>query len=190
MSYLEDEIRGALRTEADRLRAVRPLRLPAAVAQDEPRRAARASLARWLSAWRGPVAAVAAVVLIAVVLVILRSVNSEQPTPVAPPSPVAGPPLPAGATPRYYVTFGVKYPVRGWRIFVGDVQTGRTIATYPLGKGDALSSHGIAGAGDDRTFVVSAAVTGPASGPPGKPAPSLPCGIWCGSSPVPPIPSG
>ena len=35
MSSLEDEIRGALRTEAGRLREVRPLRLPPAAAQDE-----------------------------------------------------------------------------------------------------------------------------------------------------------
>ena len=77
----------------------------------------------------------AAIVLVAAVLVIVRSVGNERAAPVAPPSPIAGPPLPAGATPRYYVEFGVKYPARGWRIFVGDVQTGRTIATYPLGKG-------------------------------------------------------
>ena len=169
MSYLEDEICGALRTEAGRLREVRPLRLPPAAAQDEPRAVHRASLARQLSAWRGPLVAAAAVVLIAVVLVTLRSVSNERATPAAPPSPVAGPPLPAGATPRYYVRLGAAKGVRGFAIVVGDVQTGRTIDTYPLGGGNAMTSSGVSGAGDDRTFVVSAATNGPGSGRAGPP---------------------
>jgi hypothetical protein len=175
MSYLEDDIRGALRTEAGRLREVRPLHLPPAPAQDS-RAAYRASLGHRLSAWRAPLAAAAAVVIIAAVLVIVRSAGNEHAAPVAAPTPIAGPPLPADATPRYYVRIGVNFPVRGWTILVGDVQTGRTIATHPLGKGNELSSYGIAGAGDDRTFVVSAAVTGPVSGPPGKLAPGPP--LW------------
>jgi hypothetical protein len=168
MSYLEDEIRGALRTEAGRLREVRPLRLPPAAAQDEPRAVHRASLARRLSAWRGPLAAAAAVVLIAVVLVALRSLWKERAAPVAPPKPIAGPPLAAGATPRFYVKVGGARGVSGLAIIVGDVQTGRTIATYPLPKGDfyssvavsGASSVAVSGAGDDRTFVVSAAAAG------------------------------
>jgi hypothetical protein len=154
MSYLEDEIRGALRTEAGRLREVRPLRLPPAVAQDEPRAVHGASLARRLSAWRGPLAAAAAVVIIAAVLVIVRSVGNEHAAPVAPPTPIAGAPLPADATPRYYVKIGVANK-SGWVIIVGDEQTGRTIATYPLHLGRAMWSSGVSGAGDDRTFVVS-----------------------------------
>jgi hypothetical protein len=157
MSYLEDEIRATLRTEAARLGEVRPLRLPPAAAQDEPRLVSRASLARRLSAWRGPLAAAAAVVLIAVVLVALRSLWKEQAAPAAPPRPIAGPPLPAGATPRYYVKVGGARGVAGLAIIVGDEQTGRTIATYPLPKGDFYSSLTVSGAGDDRTFVVSAA---------------------------------
>lgn len=163
MSYVEDEIRGALRTEADRLREVRPLRLLPAPAQDQLRAVHRPSLARRLSAWRGPLATVAAVVLIAVVLVALRSLWKEQPAPAAPPpKPVAGPPLPAGATPRYYVRLGWSpkgTPLR-WGIVVGDEQTGRTLGTYPITGGNSFTSIGLSGAGDDRTFVVSiAAIT-------------------------------
>jgi hypothetical protein len=47
--------------------------------------------------------------------------------------------------------------VSGSAIIVGDVQTGRTIATYPLPKGDFYYSTAVSGAGDDRTFVVSSA---------------------------------
>ncbi len=100
MSSLEDEIRGALRTEATRLREARPLHLPSPAAHDEPRPVPRTSLARRLSAWRGPLAAAAAVVIIAAVLVIVRSVGNEHAAPVAPPTPIAGAPLPADATPR------------------------------------------------------------------------------------------
>ena len=157
MSSLEDEIRGALRTEAARLREARPLYLPPAAAHNDPRAVARASLARRLPAWRGPLAAAAAVVLIAVVLVALRALGKEQAAPAAPPRPVAGPPLPAGATPWYYVKLGGVKGRPGWDIIVGDEQTGRTIAAYPLGKGNVMTSAGVSGAGDDRTFVVSAA---------------------------------
>jgi hypothetical protein len=164
MSYVEDEIRGALRTEAAGLREVRPLHLPPPAEHGERRTVHRAFLALRLSAWRGPLAAAAVVVLIAVALVALRSLWKEQPAPVAPPpKPVAGPPLPAGATPRYYVKLGGTKGMPGWDIIAGDVQTGRIIGTYSLGKGDALTSAGLSGAGDDRTFVVSAAtgVAGP-----------------------------
>lgn len=156
MTWLEDEIRGALRTEATRLREVRPLHLPSPAAPDQPRAVSRASLARRLSAWRGPVAAVAAVVLIAVLLVIVRSAGNEHAAPVAPPSPITGPPLPADATPRYYMRFGPAGKVGGsWGILVGDTQTGRTVGTYPLHTGRYMWSMGMSGAGDDRTFVVS-----------------------------------
>jgi hypothetical protein len=160
MSTLEDEIRGALRTEAGRLRAVRPLRLPSPAARDERRPLPGASLARRLAAWRAPLAAVAAVVLIAVLLVIVRSAGKEQAAPVVvPPSPIAGPPLPPDAAPRYYLKLGVaRVTGQPWAIIVGDGQTGRIIATYPLGKGDTITSAAVSGAGDDRTFVVSAAV--------------------------------
>jgi hypothetical protein len=80
--------------------------------------------------------------------------TEEQAAPAPPPRPIAGPPLPAGATPRYYVKIGVANK-QGWVIEVGDDQTGRTIATYPLHLGRELWSSGVSGAGDDRTFVVS-----------------------------------
>ena len=84
--------------------------------------------------------------LIAVVLVGLRSLWKEQAAPAAPPRPIAGPPLAAGATPRYYVKVGGARGVAGLAIIVGDEQTGRTIATYPLGKGNSLTSSGVSGA--------------------------------------------
>jgi hypothetical protein len=43
----EEDIRDSLRSEADRLREVRPLHLPSLAAPDGPRRTLRGSVARW-----------------------------------------------------------------------------------------------------------------------------------------------
>jgi hypothetical protein len=60
MSTIEDEIRDTLRSEAARLREVRPLDLPAALAPREPPAGPGALLAwRW-RAWLVPAAAAAA----------------------------------------------------------------------------------------------------------------------------------
>src|SRR6185437_15861914 len=107
MSTLEDEIRDTLRSEAARLREVRPLQLPPAAAAHEPQAVPRASWARWLRAWQGPAVAVAVVALVAGTLVILKSLRNEPGTaPVASSSPIAGPSAAADAIPRYYVAFG------------------------------------------------------------------------------------
>ena len=162
MSRLEDEIRETLRSEAARLGEVRPLQLPPVAATRGPRAVPRARWARWLRAWQGPAVAVAVVVLIATTLVILKSLGNEpamvrmvSPYPIVTQSATAT----AGTAPRYYVELGVPKKARGWAIIVGDEQAGKTIDTFPLPTGDALFSAAVSGAADDRTFVVSAAVS-------------------------------
>jgi hypothetical protein len=167
MSPIEDEIRDALRSEATRLREVRPLRLPPVAAPHEPRAVPRASWARWLRAWQGPAVAMAAVVLVAATLVTLKSLRNEPAAaPVASPTAFASPASAAGATPRYYVAFGWDRNSGSWAIIVGDEQAGKTIATYPLPKGGSLFSAAASGTADDRAFVVSAA---PSKGVAGSP---------------------
>jgi hypothetical protein len=167
MSPLEDKIRDTLRSEAARLGEVRPLQLPPAAAAHEPRAVPRAPRARWLHAWTGPAAAAAVVVLVAATLVTLKTLRNEPAAaPVASPGPVADPSSTAGATPRYYVAFGWAGKVYNYTIIVGDEQAGKTIATFPLPKGGALFSGAASGAADDRTFVVSAAPSNGAAGPP------------------------
>jgi hypothetical protein len=168
MSALEDEIRDTLRSEAARLREMPPLRLPPAAAAPESRAVPRAPWARWLRAWQGPVAAVAAVALVAGTLVILRSLRNEPADPVASASPAAGPAPAAVAAPRYYAELGLARPAKGWAIIVGDRQAGKTIATFPLPKGNMLYSAAASGAADDRTFVVSAATSQEAVGGPAR----------------------
>ncbi len=74
MSPLEDEIRETLRSEAGRLREVRPLRLPPSATRES--RGRIVSLFRWgprLRPWLAPAAAAAVVVVVAATLVTLRS---------------------------------------------------------------------------------------------------------------------
>ena len=158
MSALEDEIRDTLRSEATRLREVRPLRLPLAAAAHEPRAVRRASWTRWLRAWQGPAAAVALVALVAGILVTLRSLGNEPAdTPVASSAPIESPSPATGSAPRYYVELGWARNTKSWAIIVGDRQAGKTIATFPLAKGGTLFNAAASGAADDRTFIVSAA---------------------------------
>jgi hypothetical protein len=153
MSPIEDEIRDTLRSRAASLAEVRPLRLPPVVDAHDPR-AVRARWSRRLRAWQGPAVAAAVIVLVAATLVTLRSLRNEHAAPVA----SAGPSPAASATPRYYVTFGWASNPGTSAIVVGDEQTGKTLATFPLPpKGDLGSSMAASGAADDRTFVVSAA---------------------------------
>jgi hypothetical protein len=168
MSALEDEIRDTLRSEAARLREVRPLQLPPAAAAHEPQAVSRASWVRWLRVWQGPAVAVAVVTLVAGTLVILKSLRNEPATdPVASTSPVESSTSAAdGAAPRYYVELGWARSAKSWAIIVGDRQAGKTIATFPLPKGGTLFNAGVSGAADDRTFVVSAAPSSGVTGPP------------------------
>jgi hypothetical protein len=139
-----------------------------AAADHELRAAPRARLARRLLTWRGPVAAVAVVLLVAATLVALRSARNEHAVPAASPSPIAGPPLPAGAIPRYYVTTAwvndaksKKGIAQAW--VAGDAKTGKQIGYVLLPGPQSESGLGIwepiAGAADDRTFVAAESVT-------------------------------
>src|SRR6185437_8787700 len=178
MSTLEEEIRDTLRSEAARLREVRPLQLPPAAAAHESRAVPRASWARWLRAWHGPAVAVAVVALVAGALVILKSLRNEPAAPMASTSTVESSASAAaaaaggvvgvavGAAPRYYVELGWAKNDKSWAIIVGDRQAGKTIATFPLAKGGTLFDAGVSGGADDRTFVVSAAPSSGVAGPP------------------------
>jgi hypothetical protein len=173
MSPLEDKIRDTLRSEAARLGEIRPLRLPPGAATHELRAVPRAPRVRRLRAWAAPAAAAAVVVLVAGTLVTLKALRNEpaaplaSSTPVASSSPIAGLSSAAGGTPRYYVALGWARIPDSYAIVVGDEQTGKTLATYPLPEGGALYSGATSGAADDRTFVVSAA---PSNGAAGSPA--------------------
>jgi hypothetical protein len=162
----EEDIRDSLRSEADRLREVRPLHLPSLAAPDGPRRTLRGSVARWQRPWHAPVMAAAVIVLVAAALVTAKVMRNGSVVPAPGPGPTAA--TPAGSavadfTPRYYVRFGwatapSETPSQGNNvIMVADVQTGKTLGSYDLPKGDTIVWEA-SGAADDRTFVVSASV--------------------------------
>jgi hypothetical protein len=161
MRQLEEDIRDSLRSEAGRLREVRPLHLPSLAAPDGPRRTLRGSAARWQRPWQAPVMAAAVIVLVAAALVTARVMRNGSVVPPATPGPVAASsPVSSAAdvTPRYYVRFGWVTKPGNLAIVVGDVQTGKTLGSYNLPKGTVFT-WAASGAADDRTFVASATVS-------------------------------
>jgi hypothetical protein len=163
MSTIEDEIRDTLRSEAARLREVRPLDLPAALAPREPQ-AGSGTLRAWRwRAWLVPAAAAAAVVIVAAVLVAVKSLGNENAAPAASPSPVAGRVYPADAVPRYYAQFGSAGNSKITAMVVDDAKTGKSIGAASLiPKGNyayvTMGDTSVTGAANDTTFVASAAV--------------------------------
>lgn len=160
MSQLEDEIRDSLRSEADRLREVRPLQLPPAAARRGLRLALRGRGARGPRPWPAPVMAAAVIVLVAAALVTAKVLRNGG---VVPPA-TLGPDITSSAvtapdvTPRYYLRYGRVGKTGNVGLSVGDVQTGKTLGSYDnLPKGAAFR-WAASGAGDDRTFVASLAV--------------------------------
>ena len=130
-----------------------------------PGAAPRAGWAPWLLSWRGPVAAVAVVLLVAAVLVGLRSLRDEYPVPVTTHSgPIAGPPLPDGVAPRYFVATRVVPDAKGEDGFslgwvATDTRTGTDVGHVLLPGPQPELEEPVAAAADDRTFVVAEAVT-------------------------------
>jgi len=169
MSSLEDEIRDALRSEAGRLREVRPLYLesaqylepplhvgpvllsePALHREPAPGHGASPRRARPRWTWLAPVTAAALVIVIAIALVIVRM---EQSAPVAPVIPA--PPVPT-AIPRYYAVLeDANNDGNEARLVVGDSVTGKTLATFNAPAGASFEGTTISGAADDRTWVVA-----------------------------------
>jgi len=155
MSALEDEIRDALRSEAVRLREVRPLYLdPAARPQPKAGHVTRPRRVRARWTWLAPVTAAALVVVIAIALVIVRMEQNGPPVPAVP-----QPPAPT-AFPRYYVALEQSDANTGnaKRLVVGDSVTGKTLATFNAPAGESFEGGSPAGSADDRTFIVAVAL--------------------------------
>ncbi|MCW2935924.1 MAG: hypothetical protein JWM19_6886 [Actinomycetia bacterium] len=95
----------------------------------------------------------------------LKSLRNEHAAaPAASPSPIAGPSLPAGATPRYYVTESWVKDAKGKKGIdlawvAADSTTGKRIGYVPLPSPQPMLGEPIAAAADDRTFVTAEAVT-------------------------------
>ena len=149
VSWLEDEIRDALHSEAGRLREVRPLRLEPAPYALGRRAAPRRARSRWT--WLAPVTAAALVIALAVALVIVRT---DQNGPAVPPAA----PQPATPTtfPRYYAALEqTDNDGNAARLVVGDSVTGKTLAAFRAPAGASFEGTTLAGTPDDRTWVVA-----------------------------------
>ena len=156
---IEDRLRATTQAVTDAMRPVRPLELP----DEQPARTRQARGTResrrgrrWVN-WGAPLAAAAVVTVLALVLVMLRQAPVPQgsPTPVtsATAVPAASSTPMAGSIPRYYVALaGAAGRNSGLKAVVGDVSTGKTVAT--LNPSASQNFYGVTAAADDRTFVV------------------------------------
>jgi len=156
MSSLEDEVRAALHSEGERLRPVRPLRLPPSDARQglRPWPVTRTPRRVRPGAWLVPVLAAAVVVLVAVGLVTAQAILGGPAENPARPAPATT----TGPTPRYYVSpTGITDVGNATTLVVGDARTGARLATIRAPKGAVFVGATPAGAADDRTFAVGEA---------------------------------
>ena len=154
MSPVEDDIRAALHAEGERLRPLKPLRLPPPDTRP--------------GGWLVPALAGAIVVLIAIGLVAVKAINDGAAHGPARPVPATSRSdfYPAG-TPRYYVSLaGITDVNDATTLVVGDSLTGARLATIPAPKGTVFIGTTPAAASDDRTFIVGEASQEPKSHPP------------------------
>lgn len=157
MNNVEDRVHAAMAAAADlaarEVPAAPPLLLPSEPAADaRPGAAPR----RWIR-WAAPLAAAAAVAALAVSLALVKGAPNGSAAPsnsATATSPVA--PAGPGGVPRYYVTLEEPggNPDQPSHIVVGDIVTGKTLATFAPPKDTMFRS--VTAAADDLTFVVSA----------------------------------
>jgi hypothetical protein len=156
---VKDRVSTAAEATAASVREIRPLALPENGAVSAERRGHRGRrFTRITEAWMIPLGAAALVAVLALSLVTLR--HAEAPSP-APAKTGTVPPAVAGI-PRYYAV-ATEGPVShaemaAIKVTVGDVRTGKTIASVDLPAisefGGVNAAVGVSAAGDDRTFVV------------------------------------
>lgn len=155
---VEDRVRAAAAARAELVTDIRPLELPAT----RPARPARPRLAppprRWAT-WLAPVAAAAVVIAVAAALVLARQPAASSPGGGSPaPGTGAGAFVPgrvpgAAIVPVYYAEVG-----SATSLVVGDDRNGAVLSTLAPPGGTTFA--GVAGAGDDRTFVVDTMADG------------------------------
>jgi hypothetical protein len=150
---VKDRVSTAAEATAASVCQIRPLALPDNSAVPAGRRKRRIRLTRLRETWMIPLGAAAAIAALALVLVTLR--HAEAPG-QAPADTVAA------GIPRYFaiasegpVSHGQMAAIN---VTVGDVRTGKTVATVALPAISELEGvsavAGLSAAGDDRTFVV------------------------------------
>ena len=160
---VEDRLRATANALSGTMREVRPLALP-------PQRPGRAAAPRQPRRWPGwlvPIAAAAAVIAVAATLVAVRGAQTGAPS--SPGTAAHSAVVVSSAIPDYYVELGPSKPGAAGHpdARVADDRTGQLLADVKAPAG--LVFDGVAGATDDRTFVlnaVSASTTFASDSPP------------------------
>lgn len=166
----KDRVRTATEATATSVRQIRPLALPDSSTVSADPREHRGRRRSWvfgirtktLEIWLIPLGAAAVVVALALTLVTLRHPEPSSPAAPAGGANAAADAAAVAAIPRYYaiaseepVTHDGKAAID---VIVGDVRTGKTLATVALPAVDVTvgdnSAVGVSATADDRTFLV------------------------------------
>jgi hypothetical protein len=147
---MEEAARAAMRAAAGTVSDAPPLHLPP-VASPAPQRRRRREPGhpRCRAQWLVPLAAAACVIAIAAGLVAVRQVQNGP----ASPRPLPSSAMPASAAPDYYVA--LSHPpdeASPNQVIVGNAATGHVLSRVSPPAGTTFA--GVAGAADDRTFVL------------------------------------
>jgi len=159
----KDRVRTASEATAASVRQIRPLTLPdhSAVSAEllehrDRGRSVRGTLRKFKDTWIIPIGAAAAVAALALALVTFRH---EPPRPASTNAGTVAPKV--EGIPRYYAIASerpVSHDEQALSVTVGDVYTGKTLATVTLPgvltQGGANVAVGVSVVADDRTFVV------------------------------------
>jgi hypothetical protein len=153
VNRVEDQVRAATRAQADLLREVRPLQLPAeAPAGHGLSPAARARRARQVKIWIAPLAAAAAVIALVATTLLIRNISNA---PVVPATPTSTPTGTEGV-PEYYMALpggdNFANSPGATSAVLGNTFTGRELLTVRPSGADKFVS--VMAAADDRTFVL------------------------------------
>jgi hypothetical protein len=151
---VKDRVSTAAGATAASVRQIRPLALPEDSAVPG-RRKHRGRLTRMRETWIIPLAAAALVAALALVLVTLRHAEAPGPAPATAGTVAAGIPQYFAIASEGPVSHGQMAAIN---VTVGDVRTGKTVATVALPAiselGGVSAVAGLSAAGDDRTFIV------------------------------------
>jgi hypothetical protein len=143
-AHMEEAARAAMRAIAGTVFDAPPLHLPPpGMEAAQGRRRRRRGQGHRRAQWLVPLAAAACVIGIAAGLVAVRQVRHEPPSP----------PVSASAVPGYYVA--LSHPPDAAtpnQVIVGNAATGRVLSRVSPPAGTTFA--GVAGAADDRTFIV------------------------------------
>jgi hypothetical protein len=148
---VNDRLRAATEAVTAFMVEPRPLQLPPEPAQTAQASGNHRKAGGWHTSWLIPLTAAAAVIAVAAVLVVVRNLPTHRQAGAPPTHQLVLP-----AVPGFYVALGQQRKDLSVPLVVGDIRTGKRIAT--ISPPSHATFSGVTGAADDQTFVVDLTV--------------------------------